>query len=231
MFRDLLVLIRDNIIGFDTVIIVLAAITFVYLFAIFASAKRVYQTIHTESYLPDDVGDGGGALPASKHDLKQKRQQLRKMRDSGERGYSIYVSVCSTFPLLGILGTIVALIPMVQSGTDLEANFFAALTSTFWGLGFAVIFKIFEGSLAPRIERNNRGLDEYLYKLERKLESYQDVPTAPKITPITTNPNPITIPAPPQAAATPAQTATTTLPPIQPPTSPPSYSTDEVLPI
>ena len=41
---------------------------------------------------------------------------------------------------------------------DMSQNFFSALTSTFWGLVFAIIFKLLDGFLVSRIEDNDKNV-------------------------------------------------------------------------
>ena len=63
-----------------------------------------------------------------------KRNLRRSIR------YQWGIDVC---PLLGTLGTVVGLINNTVSG-DLEKNFLLALTTTFWGLLFAILCKMLE---------------------------------------------------------------------------------------
>ena len=88
------------------------------------------------------------------------------MRKRSESLYSVFVNVTSIFPLLGILGTVVSLLPMVSELADMQTNFFAALTSTFWGLVFAIIFKLLDGFLSSRMEDNDKAVDLLLERRE-----------------------------------------------------------------
>ena len=57
--------------------------------------------------------------------------------------YTLFVTFISLFPLLGMFGTVRALLELDLSG-DLEMikiKFFNALTSTAWGIIFSIIFK------------------------------------------------------------------------------------------
>lgn len=75
----------------------------------------------------------------------------------------IYASVMSTlvqiFPLLGILGTILAIAQTAfQSGGNLDVNnlssaFVLAMDTTILGIAFSVIFMVVEGIFQPKIER------------------------------------------------------------------------------
>lgn len=60
-------------------------------------------------------------------------------------GYNFFTTMITIFPLLGMLGTVRALIGLdLASGAsqELQGHFFDALTSTAWGIIFAVIFKL-----------------------------------------------------------------------------------------
>ena len=81
-----------------------------------------------------------------------------ELRKRSEGLYSIFANVTAIFPLLGILGTVVSLLPMVADMADMQQNFFAALTSTFWGLVFSIIFKLLDGFLTSRIEDNDKNV-------------------------------------------------------------------------
>ena len=165
ILQDLLPPIIDNLFGYDLIIILTAIGTLGYFLFVRFHSMRVYNTIHTQGYRPDDVLDNEEAKPPTKEEVKQTRIRLRKMRETSEKYYSMYSNLTGIFPLLGILGTVIALIPMVQEMDNMQASFFVALTSTLWGLVFAIFFKVLDAMLAPRIERNTRGIEDYLEKL------------------------------------------------------------------
>ena len=83
----------------------------------------------------------------------------------------IYASVMSTlvqvFPLLGILGTILAIAQTAfQSGGNLDVSalssaFVLAMDTTILGIGFSVIFMIVESTFWPKIERVINESTEY----------------------------------------------------------------------
>lgn len=68
--------------------------------------------------------------------------------------YTVFVTLISIFPLLGMLGTVIALLGLDLSGDteSLKANFFMALDTTMWGIIFAVVFKIVNAFFQPFIE-------------------------------------------------------------------------------
>ncbi|MCL2527472.1 MAG: MotA/TolQ/ExbB proton channel family protein [Defluviitaleaceae bacterium] len=182
IFQDLLPPIIDNLFGYDLIIILTAVGTLGYFLFVRLHSMKVYNTIHTQGYRPDDVLDTGDTAPPSRDEIKNTKIKLRKMRETSDKYYSMYSNLTGIFPLLGILGTVIALIPMVQDMGNMQTSFFVALTSTLWGLIFAIFFKILDATLAPRIERNNRGIDDYLEKLESSTATPEPKVTEAKVT-------------------------------------------------
>lgn len=68
--------------------------------------------------------------------------------------YTVFITLISVFPLLGMLGTVIALLSLDLSGDTeaLKGNFFQALDTTMWGIIFAVVFKIINAFFQPFIE-------------------------------------------------------------------------------
>ena len=48
--------------------------------------------------------------------------------------------------------------------TQMQANFFSALTSTLWGLVFAIVFKAIDGYVSGRVEDNENAVQLYLQR-------------------------------------------------------------------
>ena len=57
--------------------------------------------------------------------------------------YTIFIALISIFPLLGMLGTVLALLNLDISGNTelMKNNFFQALDTTMWGIVYAAVFK------------------------------------------------------------------------------------------
>ncbi len=71
------------------------------------------------------------------------------------RLYTVFVTMISVFPLLGMLGTVFGLLGLdLANGnmSNIRDNFFHALTSTAWGIIFAVIFKIVHACMVDELE-------------------------------------------------------------------------------
>lgn len=80
--------------------------------------------------------------------------------------YTVFIALISIFPLLGMLGTVSALLTLDISGETelLKANFFQALNTTFYGIIYAVIFKIVNAlvqqPVEARISAGKKALDD-----------------------------------------------------------------------
>ncbi len=144
-----------NLLGFD-LIIFLAAVAngFCYTFTR-RYTDQLYRKLHMVVFIPSHREDPEAVAKAVREVDEEEIVALRKRSESL---YSIFVNVTAIFPLLGILGTVVSLLPMVADMADMQQNFFAALTSTFWGLVFAIVFKLLDGFLASRIEDNDKNV-------------------------------------------------------------------------
>ena len=94
----------------------------------------------------------------SAEDLLDTREKMNKV-------YALYSNVTTIFPLLGMLGTVWALIPMVNTiGTADTSNFFSALTSTFWGIVAAILFKALDSTVSYKIEDNEKHTEHLIFK-------------------------------------------------------------------
>ncbi len=83
--------------------------------------------------------------------------------------YSLFVTIISIFPLLGMLGTVASLVTLDMSGdmSVVQDKFFLALTSTAWGIVFAIVFKIVNAVIQTKTEDN-------LEKAKRALENSKE---------------------------------------------------------
>ena len=160
---SVLQVILDNLLGFDLIIFVAAALNGVcYCFAR-KNADRLYRKLHMIVFVPSRRTDPDSVSRAIR-DIDE--EQVLAMRKRSESLYAVFVNVTSIFPLLGILGTVVSLLPMVSELADMQTNFFAALTSTFWVLVFAILFKLLDGFLSSRMEDNDKAVNLLLERRE-----------------------------------------------------------------
>ena len=148
--------ILKNLLGFDLIIFVAAALNGVCYYFARKNANELHRKLHVTVFVPSRRRDPESVARAIR-DIDE--EQVVAMRKRSESLYAVFVNVTSIFPLLGILGTVVSLLPMVSELADMQTNFFAALTSTFWGLVFAIIFKLLDGFLSSRMEDNDKGVN------------------------------------------------------------------------
>ena len=150
--EGLIPVLLENLMGFDMLIFITAGINLgVFLYAN-SRANRLYDATH----------------PTAKTIVKISEAKLVDMRKSSAAAYSMYINITSIFPLLGILGTVLALLEMAEDMTNVQMNFFAALTSTLWGLVFAIIYKLIDGRLSSIIEDNEKTVAFYLDRTTAK---------------------------------------------------------------
>ena len=103
-----------------------------------------------------------GQEPEVKYEFAKNAKNISK-RPLYTRHYKIemYTSVMSTlvqiFPLLGILGTILAIAQTAGGGkvdvSALSNAFVLAMDTTILGIGFSIIFMVAESILWPKVER------------------------------------------------------------------------------
>lgn len=81
--------------------------------------------------------------------------------------YNVFLSLVSILPLLGMLGTVLALLGLDLSSGEtqqLQQQFFIALDTTALSLFLSVIFKIAHGLVQSKIETSIAKIDELLKK-------------------------------------------------------------------
>lgn len=151
-----------NILGsfwVNWLIVFLGAGNFVLFFWIFAKSKNLSSKLrpnraeHLELY--EFFRD-----TYKKSNAKDNFGYIEAENSSINKCFSIYGSVTSIFPLLGILGTVISFLMLSELTSEIiTQNFANALSSTFFGLICAIVFKVLEGILAYKIEDNNYIID------------------------------------------------------------------------
>jgi chemotaxis protein MotA len=102
----------------------------------------------------------------------KKISELQKKYQRVINSYTLYTNITAIFPLLGIVGTVAALIKEFDDIEGLTGNFMVALSTTFWGILFAIIFKgidaMVSGPMEMIIEDANYVIREYGEKEEQE---------------------------------------------------------------
>lgn len=156
-----------NLLGFDMIILIVALLNGAVYYYARRTANQLYNTLHLRIFVPSRRGAPETLAETIRAADEEEVVSLRKLSESL---YSIFANITAIFPLLGILGTVVSLLPMVADLADMQQNFFAALTSTFWGLVFAILFKLLDGFLVSRIEDNDKSVALFLERCDRERE-------------------------------------------------------------
>lgn len=158
-----------NFIGIDGLILTLAALNFFWVLPkVREYTKNLAHQLNPTLYLPitqimQKIGQNSSQI---------NLHNLQHLREKELFYYQIYVSVTGIFPLLGILGTVISLLGLIDFQTQkIMIHFSTALTSTFWGLVFAILFKAIDSNISSQITFNQenftllfRRIDEYLEK-------------------------------------------------------------------
>jgi chemotaxis protein MotA len=149
---------------FDFLIFLVAAANGVVFYLARKRIRTLYDTMHRTIYAPSAEKE---ARSAKLEVDGMSEQQVDAMREAAARSYTLYGTITGIFPLLGILGTVVSLLSMVGDSANVQNGFFSALTSTFWGLIFAIVYKVLDGFLSPKLEDGERSAELLMQRRTR----------------------------------------------------------------
>ena len=157
-------IIGKNLLGYDIIIFIVMFITIFLLIRAKKANDDLYSVLG-EPCVKRKENDL--KLEATKKLKEASEAEIMEIRLKQDKLYGAFVTLVSVFPLLGMIGTVLALLKLDLSGSDasITNNFFGALTSTFWGAVFGVGFKIADCFLAPLVEDAN---ERYRIGIERR---------------------------------------------------------------
>lgn len=133
--------------GFDTIILVAAVIELIIFFVI----------LHANSSLKKEINE----KDISFRELGKDRKILRWL-------CSIFITVITIFPLLGMFGTVISLLNLeintsnADQMLNVQSSFWDALTSTAWGIVFSIVFKLCWAWISSDISDNIIAVDKKL---------------------------------------------------------------------
>lgn len=158
-------IIIKNLLGFDFLIIILGLVNGFYVLPRAKSATEVLkEKLQPTIYVPINV------LLKSFSQAKEREydlHEIKSLKDKEAFYMNILLTIMSVFPLLGILGTIISLLRMVDIGsTEILFNFTTALTSTFWGLVMAITFKGLTTNLVSGSEQNSENFELLVRRID-----------------------------------------------------------------
>ena len=148
-----------NFFGFDMIIFLAARLNGAVCYFLKKNADKLHGMMNHNIYVPH--------FHLSRAQTNEQVANLREeeviaLNSSAGRLYSLFINITGIFPLLGILGTVISLLGLVSDMDNVTGNFYGALTSTFWGLIFAILFKFLDGVISPEIESNDRSVHIFL---------------------------------------------------------------------
>lgn len=156
----------DNFLKFDVIIFIAAAINGIFYLKVWKNTERLYHHYNASdkmSNLPEEAVEN--LKKTTKDKEKLSPEDLLDLREKMNMSYAWYSNLTTMFPLFGMLGTVISLIPMVNTiGTADTSHFFSALTSTFWGIVAALIFKGLDAFVSYKIEDNEKHTEYLLFK-------------------------------------------------------------------
>jgi chemotaxis protein MotA len=143
-------MIFGNLIGYDGLIVLMGVFNGFLAYQLKKQSTQLYEQLNPTVYMPIEQ-----VLLKVHKEKVIDLHLIRQLKEKETRMDQLFGSITNLFPLLGILGTIISLIRLVTfSGSEIMINFSTALTSTFWGLVGAIIFKAISGILQAQVNTN-----------------------------------------------------------------------------
>lgn len=151
IYADAFHKLRESILGNDFLILLAGIVAFVFMMITLVLAKAI--RLRTKEW------------------KKNKNIKFSKFLLHGtSKFYTLFVTMISIFPLLGMLGTVIGLLGLDLASGDMDNiknNFFIALTSTAWGIIFSVIFKVAHAWIADNVEEQIETAKKLAEELEK----------------------------------------------------------------
>lgn len=141
----------SNFFGYDLIIIIIAFINGLFFVFTKSGLNRFNKALY---YRPNDLALRKKNEEVLDRVTDEDLKEIKKTRSSANRWYTLFGNMITIFPLLGLLGTVLALMN-VASGSgfeNIQYSFMVSLTSTFWGMIFAIIFKLCDSLISADME-------------------------------------------------------------------------------
>ncbi len=147
----------SNFSFWDGLIFFVVLVEVVVLIYYFRSVKKLEKAL-------DPAKCTGCMSKKAQMEKEEQQRKEHKVKESLERAIKVsyfYDDIVSLFTIFGILGTVMALLPMV--GTEnMQSNFTVALTTTAWGIIFSIIFKILGVPVSASLDICHEDANKYL---------------------------------------------------------------------
>lgn len=145
----------------DVIIFIWAGVTgFIYY-----QTWRIAKLLAIDLHIPVERRANPKAKPETPEDPVAHEDRVLEEQIKMNKLYALFANFTALFPLWGMLGTVLSLIglagKMSEAGADVE-QFFLALTSTAWGIVFAIVYKILDAPISVRVAANDKEVDTLL---------------------------------------------------------------------
>ena len=127
---------------------------------------RVKKAIKEASDMYNPKNDKVNGVKARMQWSPEEISKLKDMRKGLIIKYAWYANITAIFPLLGILGTVAALV--TYSDVTMMENFMVALSTTLLGVLFAIFFKGFDAVISGPMDVIIDNADCVIQDYERK---------------------------------------------------------------
>lgn len=139
-----------------TVIVIVGALNLVVFFLLKNKVKGLENIVYPKSDRRNEV----------QARLEITDKEIKRLNDISENSsfcYTLFSNITAIFPLLGIFGTVYSLMQL-SDVDNISANFMSALKTTFWGLIFAIGYKLLDAFVVSKLDR---ALDEADYLIHK----------------------------------------------------------------
>ena len=142
----------SNFLSYDWIIFALAVVNIVIFFLAWKKAHSLYESVAPRI----NISSGNAERAFAQAQENSTYFSLYEKWQKAEFFYTLFCNLTGVFTLLGILGTVISLLHLVDSSADLTGEFMGALTSTLWGIVFTILFKVIDSAISFDLEMGER---------------------------------------------------------------------------
>jgi len=134
---------------YNLLILFLALVNLYFLYRAFQQINLLKKELYTgESVLEKLISKRLGKPDTTERLGRDDFHRWEEMYREATRWFHLFSGTISVFPLLGVGGTVLGIIPAVIDFERVQSSFALALVSTLLGVLFAIFFKFFESYLS-----------------------------------------------------------------------------------
>ena len=142
----------SNFLSYDWIIFAMAVVNAVIFFLAWKKARALYESVAPRI----NISSGNAEAAIAQAQENSTYFSLYEKWQKAEFFYTLFCNLTGIFTLLGILGTVISLLHLVDSSADLTGEFMGALTSTLWGIIFTIIFKLVDSGISFHLDMGER---------------------------------------------------------------------------